>query len=51
VVMTNGPAATIGEVVDVPLPRPRDKRALVHTLEYATVKDKLLYLLTNAYAA
>lgn len=51
VVMTNGPAATIGEIVDVALPRPRDKRALVHTEEYAAIKDKLLYLLTNAYAA
>ena len=51
VVMTNGPAATIGEIVEVCLPRPRDKRALVHTPEYAAVKDRLLYLLTNAYAA
>jgi nitrate/nitrite transport system ATP-binding protein len=51
VVMTNGPAATIGEIVEVPLPRPRDKRALVHTRDYAEIKDKLLYLLTNDYAA
>jgi len=49
-VMTNGPAASIGEVVEVTLPRPRDKRALVHTTEYADLKDHLLYLLTNAYA-
>jgi nitrate ABC transporter ATP-binding subunit len=50
VVMTTGPAATIGDIVEVSLGRPRDKRALVHTPEYAAVKDKLLYLLTNAYA-
>jgi nitrate ABC transporter ATP-binding subunit len=51
VVMTNGPAATIGEVLDVPLPRPRDKRALLHTPEWASVKERLLYLLTEAYTA
>ena len=30
VVMTNGPEATIGEIIDVPIPRPRDKREIVH---------------------
>ena len=49
IVMTNGPAATIGEVVEIKLPRPRDRRAIVHTPEYAEVKDRLLYLLTNAF--
>lgn len=47
VVMTNGPAATIGEIVDVRLPRPRDKRGMVHLPEYARVKDRLLHLLTH----
>jgi nitrate ABC transporter ATP-binding subunit len=51
VVMTNGPAATIGEVVEITLPRPRDRRAIVHTPAYAAVKDRLLYLLTSDYAA
>lgn len=50
VVMTNGPAATIGEILDVPLPRPRDKRAIVHDPAYADLKDRLLYLLTVAFA-
>jgi len=50
VVMTNGPAATIGEILDVPLPRPRDKRAIVHDSAYADLKDRLLYLLTVAFA-
>jgi nitrate/nitrite transport system ATP-binding protein len=49
VVMTNGPAATIGEIVEVPLPRPRDKRALLHTEAWTKVKERLLYLLTEAY--
>jgi nitrate/nitrite transport system ATP-binding protein len=50
VVMTNGPAATIGEILEVPLPRPRDKRAIVHASAYADLKDRLLYLLTVAFA-
>jgi nitrate/nitrite transport system ATP-binding protein len=50
VVMTNGPAATIGEIIEVPIPRPRDKRAILHTPEWATIKERLLYLLTVAYA-
>jgi ABC-type nitrate/sulfonate/bicarbonate transport system ATPase subunit len=50
VVMTNGPAASIGEIIDVPIPRPRDKRAILHTPEWTEIKERLLYLLTVAYA-
>jgi nitrate/nitrite transport system ATP-binding protein len=50
VVMTNGPAATIGEIIEVPIPRPRDKRAILHTAEWTSIKERLLYLLTDAYA-
>ena len=50
VVMTNGPAATIGEIIDVPIPRPREKRALLHTSEWTDIKERLLYLLTVAYS-
>lgn len=49
VVMTNGPAATIGEIIDVPLPRPRRKRELLHTPEWAAIAERLIYLLTVAY--
>jgi nitrate/nitrite transport system ATP-binding protein len=49
-VMTNGPAATVGEVLTVNLERPRDKRGMMHTPEYADLKDRLLYLLTVAHA-
>ena len=49
-VMTNGPGGTIGEIVDVNLPRPRDKREMVHLPEYADLKERLLYLLTVAFA-
>jgi nitrate/nitrite transport system ATP-binding protein len=50
VVMTNGPEATIGEIIDVPIPRPRDKRAIVHCQEYIEIHDRLLYLLMDAFA-
>jgi len=49
VVMTNGPSASVGQVIEVNLPRPRDKRAMVHLPAYADLKDQLLYLLTETY--
>jgi nitrate/nitrite transport system ATP-binding protein len=49
-VMTNGPGGTIGEIVEVDIPRPRDKREMVHLPEYADLKERLLYLLTVAFA-
>ncbi len=48
VVMTNGPRATIREVVEVSLGRPRDKRGMLHDPAYADVKDHLIELLTDA---
>ncbi len=45
VVMTNGPAATIGEVIDVDIERPRDKRSILHHPRYADIKERLLELL------
>ena len=47
VVMTNGPAATIAEVVDVQLPRPRDKRQVAYLPAYAELRDHLLGRLTR----
>lgn len=49
VVMTNGPEATVGEIIEVPIPRPRDKRAILHTREWTEIKERLLYLLTETY--
>jgi nitrate/nitrite transport system ATP-binding protein len=42
VVFSNGPAATIAEDIPVTLPRPRDRRQMVHTTEYADLKDHLM---------
>lgn len=50
VVMTNGPEATIGEIIDVPIPRPRTKRELTRHPAYADIHDRLLYLLMDAFA-
>jgi nitrate/nitrite transport system ATP-binding protein len=50
VVMTNGPEATIGEIIDVPIPRPRHKREIVQLKEYVEVHSRLLYLLMDAFA-
>ncbi len=50
VVMTNGPAATISEIVDIPLPRPRTKATVNHHPNYPMIKDKLLYLLMEKHA-
>ncbi len=46
-VMTNGPRATIREIVTVPIPRPRDKRSMLHHPEYAATKERLLDLLAG----
>lgn len=49
VVMNDGPAATIREIVDVPLPRPRDKREIVNLPEYRITRDHLISLLMDKF--
>jgi len=45
VMMTNGPAARIGDVLEVALPRPRDRVALAASPEYAGYRQHLLKFL------
>jgi len=45
VMMTNGPAATIGEVLDVPLARPRDRIALAADRTYVHCREAVLKFL------
>jgi nitrate/nitrite transport system ATP-binding protein len=45
VMMTNGPAATIGEILDVKLPRPRDRLKLAHDHEFVECRAALLEFL------
>ncbi len=50
VVMNNGPEATIKEIVDVPLPRPRNKIDIVHDPEYIKTHDRLMGLLFDKFS-
>jgi nitrate/nitrite transport system ATP-binding protein len=50
VVMNDGPAATIREIVDVPLPRPRNKKTIVHDETYMAIHDKLMNLLIDKFS-
>ena len=45
VMMTNGPAATIGDIVDVPLARPRQRLALVADPAYIDCRRQVLEFL------
>jgi nitrate/nitrite transport system ATP-binding protein len=50
VMMTNGPAATIGEIVDVDLPRPRDRVALGENPQYHHYRTAVLDFLYRRQA-
>ncbi len=45
VMMTNGPAATIGEVLSIDLPRPRDRLQLAHDPKYHELRSQVLEFL------
>ncbi|QBK05895.1 ABC transporter ATP-binding protein [Hylemonella gracilis] len=45
VMMTNGPAATIGQILDVPLPRPRNRIALASDSAYNHCRQEILSFL------
>jgi nitrate ABC transporter ATP-binding subunit len=47
VMMTNGPAATIGKVLTVPLARPRDRETLSELAAYAACRESVLRFLEN----
>jgi nitrate/nitrite transport system ATP-binding protein len=47
VVMNNGPAATIREIEEVHLPRPRNKKDIVNLPEYRMIRERLLSLLMD----
>ena len=42
VMMTNGPAATIGRIFDVPFPRPRRRESLLDRPDYFWLRDAVL---------
>jgi nitrate/nitrite transport system ATP-binding protein len=50
VMMTNGPAATIGEILEVDLPRPRDRVALAQDARYMRLRTRVLEFLYRRHA-
>ena len=47
VMMTNGPHATIGKILDIDLPRPRDRKALLEHPKFYTYRQQVLQFLTE----
>jgi nitrate ABC transporter ATP-binding subunit len=50
VMMTNGPAAKIGEILDIPFPRPRNRTRLLEAPEYYELRNYALDFLYSRYA-
>jgi nitrate/nitrite transport system ATP-binding protein len=50
VVMNDGPSATIREIEEVHLPRPRNKKESVNMPEYKVIRERLLSLLMDKVA-
>lgn len=50
VMMTNGPAATIGEVMEIPFRRPRNRSRMMETPEYYKLRNYALDFLYNRFA-
>jgi nitrate/nitrite transport system ATP-binding protein len=47
VMMTNGPNATIGKILDVDLPRPRDRKALLEHPKFYAYREEVLQFLAD----
>ncbi len=50
VMMTNGPAASIGEVMDVKLPRPRKRLDLADNVDYNHYRSEVIHFLHERHA-
>jgi nitrate/nitrite transport system ATP-binding protein len=50
VMMTNGPSATIGEILPVELPRPRDRVALAEDPAYVHARKAVIDFLYTRHA-
>ncbi len=50
VMMTNGPKATIGEILEVPFPRPRDRALIAEDPRYYGLRNQALDFLFNRFA-
>ena len=47
VMMTNGPNATIGKIMEIDLPRPRDRKALLEHPKFYAYREELLQFLAD----
>jgi ABC-type nitrate/sulfonate/bicarbonate transport system ATPase subunit len=50
VLMTNGPAAKVGEILEIPFARPRRRAELVELPEYETLREHVLAFLDHEAA-
>ncbi|MDX2256363.1 MAG: nitrate ABC transporter ATP-binding protein [Pseudanabaenaceae cyanobacterium bins.39] len=50
VLMSNGPAAHVAEIVDVPFARPRNRKAISDDPQYYTLRNYILEFLYNRFA-
>jgi nitrate transport ATP-binding subunits C and D len=50
IMMTNGPSATVGEVLEVNLPRPRDRLVLADDASYQHLRSEVLHFLYERHA-
>ncbi|ARV61836.1 bacitracin ABC transporter ATP-binding protein [Nostocales cyanobacterium HT-58-2] len=50
VMMTNGPAANIGEVIEIPFPRPRDRSRIMEDPQYYKLRNYALDFLYRRFA-
>lgn len=50
VMMTNGPSATIGEILTIPFPRPRDRVQIMEDPQYYELRNYALDFLYNRFA-
>ncbi len=47
VLMTNGPEAHVGQIVDVPFPRPRERMEVVKHPNYYSLRNEIVYFLNQ----
>jgi len=47
VMMTNGPAATIGDILSIPFERPRKRETVMETEEYLHYRDSVIRFLEH----
>ena len=47
IMMTNGPNAKVGKILDINLPRPRSRKQLLEHADYYTLREELLTFLAD----